>query len=86
MPKFLVVSDFVYVLFFCIVVYWAWLNLAKPAVTFGGLILIRNFENDSSCVNNILSLAVPCPLLLGCGWVSRAGTQRLDFIPARPLC
>lgn len=71
---------------FNILVYWSWLNIVKPEIPVGGFILIHKFENNSSCVNNILSLAVPCPLLLGCGWVSRAGTQRLDFVPARPLC
>ena len=59
---------------------------SKVFYYFGGLIVIGKFKNDSSCVNNILSLAVLCPLLLVCGWVSRAGTQRLDFVPARPLC
>lgn len=48
--------------------------------------LIQIFAKARSCVNDILSLAVHCSLLLCCGWVSRAGTQRLDFVFARPLC
>lgn len=37
---------------------------------------------DAVGVNIMFSLAVLC---LFC-WVSRAGTQRLDFVSARPLC
>jgi len=63
----------------------AFCNFLEVLILIRGIVL-NFFSNDSRCVNNILSLAVPCPLLLGHGWVSRAGTQRLDFVPARPLC
>lgn len=68
-----------YLLFFLLFYHVTVMKLVKVLTSLG------QFE-ESRCVNHILSLALPCPLLLGCGWVSRAGTQRLDFDPARPLC
>lgn len=51
------------------------------------LIFKSLFASKSSYVHNIFSLAVPFVLIC---WVaamfSRAGNQRLDFAPARPLC
>lgn len=69
-----------------------WLKLL-PRFNGNNTVILNCYLNwwSSAClsvgwVNVIFCLAVPCPPLLGCGWVSRAGTQRLDFDPARPLC